>query len=224
MSWVLGIDGCPQGWVVVALKNGEFHSCNYFETFLEAAASRPEAEVIAVDMPIGLLDEGVRTCDALAREFVGPRRGSVFMTPPRPALAAPEYKEAVKIAKKLTGSGISKQAYGLANKIFEVEQTAAKNPRIFECHPEVCFAAMNGEVLRYGKKSWNGQVLRRTLLSNNGIWLADDLGQAGTLAPDDVIDAAATAWTARRIFNKQAQAIPKEPQLGPQGESIAIWF
>ncbi len=219
MAWVLGIDGARQGWVVVALRNGRFQSCLFFERFADAARSNRDAEVIGVDIPLGLVEKGVRDCDVLAREFVGVRRNSVFVTPPRAALQAPDYKEGLLISNELNGAGFSRQAWGLREKIFEVEEVAAKDQRIFEVHPEVGFAAMNGEPLRFPKRSWNGQMDRRRLLANNGVEVSDDLGAAGAFSPDDILDAAAAAWTASRILSRRAQTIPPRPDGAP-----AIWF
>lgn len=42
-------------------------------------------------MPLGLLADGWRTADALARQALGGRGASVFAIPPRPVWAAPDY-------------------------------------------------------------------------------------------------------------------------------------
>lgn len=221
MSWVLGIDAAKQGWVVVALRREEFHSAFFYESFADAVKLGKDAAVIAVDMPVGLSGNELRRCDTLAREFVGPRRASVFVTPPRAALEADTYAVGVNICKELTGVGFSKQAWSLKRRILEVAELASQDARIYEVHPEVSFAAMHGEPLPFPKTSWNGQVLRRRLLANNAIALPDDLGSAGAVPTDDVLDAAAAAWSARRIEAGRALTIPGTSH-GERGS--VIWF
>ena len=74
------------------------------------------------------------------------------------------------------GKGISRQAYALRSKILEVEPHWLADERIIECHPEVSFRAMAEEPLGWSKKTWNGQMLRRRLLAEQGIVLPDELG------------------------------------------------
>jgi predicted RNase H-like nuclease len=64
-------------------------------------------------MPIGL-PAVERQADVLARKYVGRRRSSVFMTPPRAVLEAPTYAAANVIAPGITGGKkISQQAWAL---------------------------------------------------------------------------------------------------------------
>ena len=77
------------------------------------------------------------------------------------------------------------------DEILEVDPIAAKDDRIIETHPEVCFRAMKGEPLAYSKKTWNGQGERRSLIADAGIDLPQHLPDAGKVPPDDVLDAAA---------------------------------
>jgi predicted RNase H-like nuclease len=56
------------------------------------------------------------------------------------------------------------------------------------------------------------------------ISLLDDLGPAGERAGiDDVLDAAAAAWTARRLANGQAWPMPDPPETFSDGLACAIW-
>ena len=78
-----------------------------------------QAEAVAVDMPMGLLEVAVpggRDCDRLAREVLGPGKTScVFSSPCRPALSAKAFAAACAIsrANSPTGLGISQQCFGL---------------------------------------------------------------------------------------------------------------
>jgi predicted RNase H-like nuclease len=72
-------------------------------------------------------------------------------------------------------------------------------------------------------------MTRRALLSTVGLRLPDDLGRAGRVAVDDLLDAAAVAWSAGRIATGQASCLPDPPQAGPpqagpDGRAIAIWL
>jgi len=91
-------------------------------------AGAGEVAAIAIDIPIGLPDRGVRQADRAARERLGRLASSVFLTPVRAALAAEPYREATAVAVRLTGSGISQQAYRLREKIFEVEEWLPTSP------------------------------------------------------------------------------------------------
>ena len=112
------------------------------------------------------------------------------------------------------GKGLSQQSYALRAKIFEVDDVVATDDRVFECHPEVSFAAMTGVPLDWSKKTWNGQILRRGLLADHGIGLPDDLGEAGRAPVDDLLDAAACAWSAERMRLGTARTLPADPAPG----------
>ena len=110
------------------------------------------------------------------------------------------------------GKGVSKQAHALRNKIFEVEPHAEKNTRIVEVHPEISFREMAGRSLTSSKKTWDGLFERLALLKNVGLDLVKVLPKSGTgAAPDDVVDAAAAAWTASRLAHGSARSFPESP-------------
>lgn len=74
------------------------------------------------------------------------------------------------------------------------------------------------------KTRWAGVERRRELLEGVGIVLKSDLGEAGEKARvDDVLDAAAAAWTARRVAEGRARCIPESPQSFSDGLTCAIW-
>ncbi|MFI6764988.1 DUF429 domain-containing protein [Streptomyces sp. NPDC050355] len=54
--------------------------------------------------------------------------------------------------------------------------------------------------------------------------LPDDLGDAGRTPPDDVLDAAAAAWTAHRIACGRARSVPNPPERDAGGRPVAIWY
>jgi predicted RNase H-like nuclease len=57
-----------------------------------------------------------------------------------------------------------------------------------------------------------------------GIELPDDLGEAGVAGFDDVLDAAAAAWSAACIAAGEAQSLPPDALVGPDGLTAAIWY
>jgi predicted RNase H-like nuclease len=89
-------------------------------------------------------------------------------------------------------------------------------------HPEVSFAEMAQRPLDWSKKSWNGSQLRRGLLREQGIDLPDTLPDVGAAGVDDVLDAAAAAWSADRIACGLAVSLPSPPQV-IDGRPVAIW-
>ena len=54
-------------------------------------------------------------------------------------------------------------------------------------------------------------MARRALLAGVGISLPGNLAAAGAAAPDDILDAAAVAWSADRIARGQASSLPDPP-------------
>lgn len=227
-SRVLGADACPAGWVGVVLSPGSLRAVVHSEIggLVAMAAAAGPLHAIAIDIPIGLADSGPRQADLLARKAAGPRYASVFLTPVRAALMAETYAAALEVSRELTGRGISSQAYRLRAKILQVEswrQETLTSP-VVEAHPELCFAAMASAPLRDSKSSWAGVVRRHQLLAAQGIELDSGLGLSGLqVGVDDVLDAAAVAWTARRVAAGAAQRLPVEPERFSDGVDCAIW-
>lgn len=217
---VLGVDWYKAGWVGVVL--GPDEPATIVAVDLAELIARVEgAACVGVDMPIGL-PQTTRASDVAARAFVGPRRSSVFMTPPRAVLAAGSYADANALARDIVGKGLSQQAWALRRNIAHVEAVAADDRRVIEVHPEVSFRAMRGEHLAFAKTTWNGQAIRRGALAAHGIALPDVLdGPAGAIPVADVLDAAAAAWTARRYADGAARSLPEGWTRGRPG---AIWY
>ena len=110
MTWVVGVDATKKGWVAVVAEDGAFVEAHAFSTIAELTSQLTDVAVIGVDIPIGLPDSGRRAADVAAREFVGPRRSSVFFTHPRAVIDAPTYTDAREIAKRRFAAGVSAQA------------------------------------------------------------------------------------------------------------------
>jgi predicted RNase H-like nuclease len=227
-SQVLGADACRAGWVGITLSDEGVSAYVHAEIaglVALAAASGPLA-VIGIDIPIGLADAGLRQADLLARKAAGPRWASVFMTPVRAAVAVAEYQQACEVNRRLAGCGISRQAFNLREKIIQVDRWLRQAPcPVVEVHPELCFGELAGAPLADSKSTWAGEARRRQLLAAEGIMLAGDLGLGGQqVGVDDVLDAAAVAWTARRVASGSARRLPAEPERFSDQIDCAIWI
>jgi predicted RNase H-like nuclease len=218
---VLGVDAYKAGWVGVVLGDVAEPEVVVGRDLAALIAGVEDVACVGVDMPIGL-PETTRESDQAARDFVGIRRSSVFMTPPRAVLAAETYAEANERAAALLGKKISRQAWALRPNIGAVEAVAERDGRVIEVHPEVSFRAMRGAPLAYPKTTWNGQAIRRAALREQGIALPDELDEhAGGIPVADVLDAAAAAWSARRYARGEAVSLPDGWERGRPG---AIWY
>ena len=183
--------------------------------FAEVIAALPDRTVLAVDMPIGLADRhepGGRDVDRAARLHLGPKRNSVFSPPPRSVLGARTLTEA-----RRRGGHLTLQTLNLLPRIEDVDAviTPQLQDRVFEVHPELSFAAMNGgEPVIAPKRSAAGSRQRRALLQQAGIGVP--ARPAGS-AEDDLLDACALAWSARRIADGIACRVPDEPGRDGRG-------
>lgn len=196
---VLGADGCPGGAWVVAQLQDDAPPTLWLAADTEAllqSADRLGAAAVALDVPIGLPDDGVRACDVAARVVLsGGGARSVFAAPTRRVLGAATYQEGRALQPSL-----SAQAFGLVPRIREVDAAvrarhAAVHDRVVECHPEVAFRRLTGIPL-LGKKSAGG-ALQRIAALTRALGALPSVGPAQA-ALDDALDALACAWTARR--------------------------
>lgn len=218
----LGIDAAGvHGWLGVVIDDGGF--CGARLGSVQAIIEWAEpVDAIGIDIPIGHVAGGLRRGDVEARQFVGPRGSSVFPAPPAEALAAGSYAAANGLLAAMGAPQMSKQAWSLLPKMVEAAGVAATDRRLHEVHPEVSFCELAGEYLAWSKKSWNGLLLRRRLLADAGIHLPDLIADARGAVADDVVDAAAAAWSARRIAVGSARTFPDPPQE-VDGRKVAIW-
>jgi predicted RNase H-like nuclease len=165
------------------------------------------ATFIGIDIPIGLPQAGLRACDVQAQRLLGyPRMFSVFPAPLRATLKARDYREACAIRYAIEGKKMSKQTFHIIDKIVELDavlvQDAVLCKRLTEVHPEVSFALWNdGQALKHSKKTREGRLQRRLLIEAR--WpttlesLRDSL-RGKSYRVDDLYDAFAALWTARR--------------------------
>lgn len=210
----VGVDGARGGWLAAsAFGSGEVveHvTLQLVGAFEQLDGLRGgEAVPVAVDVPMGLLETvGLRRCDQLARDALGPRRSSVFTPPSRPLLAATTYGEARALIEQERlqtpeAMGLSAQAFGIAPKIREADEYLLIHPGaqdwLWECHPELSFQGL-AQVDLPSKTSVAGQLRRLALMRERfpaveATLLAFEPG--GTAANlDDALDALACLHTA----------------------------
>ena len=212
-----GVDGCRAGWVVATVlpvqraawrsEDPQGHvEVEVIRDFSELTRriAAGELDVATVDIPIGLSEGGARACDRAARSMLGPRRSSVFPAPARAVLGAVTYEEACARSEAASGKRISKQLFNILPKIREADEALARRPatrdRIFESSPELSFAVLAGAPLRANKHTAAGRAERLEALRHG----LPDVEAAAIATPsgaqaDDVLDALAGAWTARRV-------------------------
>ena len=120
--WIAGVDGCRGGWIVfkVALPNLAI-AIELVDLSSMLRGKPDDLALLAIDIPIGLLD-GSRACDKAARRILGqPRGASVFAAPCRASLSGKNHSDASAENSRITGKGLSQQAWGIAPKIMQVD-------------------------------------------------------------------------------------------------------
>lgn len=228
--FVVGVDGCREGWVAVSLDQDHNWQVEVFQNIDRLWTACRQAHLILIDMPIGLPGGGVmsRRCDTEARRLLGKRHCTVFSTPCRAALRAANYEQAKEVNHLHLGRKVTKQCFGIFNKIEQVETVMRTNPdaaRTFrEVHPEVCFWALNGERAIATKKSKEPGMEERLRVLGTRFPPARHLfGEAVRwrtesrvdVDPDDIIDALAAAVTG--LQPDRLESIPKEREVDAVG-------
>lgn len=204
---VVGVDACRQGWFAVVLREGTAEGM-LLERLDGLVPRVPDAAAIAVDMPLTLPRRGPRAADLAAKELLGPRHVTVFLTPPREVLDQTDYSAANARSKELTDRGLSTQAYALRDKCLATIDWALTSPiPVHEVHPEVSFAVLLGAPAA-PKRTWLGVRQRTEALAAEGIVIAPDDPDAAEVAVDDVLDAAVAAWSCRRVVAGEAVSLP----------------
>lgn len=226
---VLGMDACKGGWVAIAVDDN-----GYVGGLVESSLERVEADAIArwgvntivIDIPIGIPDTGSRMADVEARRFIKPRGSSVFPTPVRAALESETYADARAVSVARSGKSLSAQAYAMRERILDVDSYVNDaKVRVLEGHPEVSFRAMAGEPILESKKAVEGTLMRIELLAGEGIEIPSELRkELKPVATDDILDAAAMAWTALRVEAGNVESFPLQPEVFSDGTPSAIWY
>jgi predicted RNase H-like nuclease len=226
--FVAGVDGCRAGWVCFKVEATSLATSVEVIDLPELLKNRPnDLACLGIDIPIGLLN-GPRACDTAARKLLKQPRGrSVFSAPCRASLLATTYANANRINREKTESGLSQQSYCIGPKIKQVDDAITPDCQkwAFEVHPEVCFWALNQQSpMKHSKKTEEGRNTRLELLSpvfpGIGHLLAD---RPSGVAKDDLLDAAAAAWTALRLHKSDALNVC-QPESDERGLAVTICY
>lgn len=231
MNPVVGVDGCPGGWI--AVRWGRTLSHHVFRSFADVLAM--DARVIAVDMPIGFPPQSGRLAEREARARLGARQSSVFSVPARAAVMCTDYRAAcdANLLNSDPPKKVAKQIFHIFPKMREIDAllTPAVQSRVYEVHPELAFWAMNGETPLplpkkvKGRPHEPGLDLRRDLLQARGFPLAllpPATYRRAEVGADDLLDACACAWSARRIAGGRALRYPAQPPIDERGLRMEI--
>ena len=187
--------------------------------------------IVAVDMPIGLSDDGHRECEYAARNILSPHGARVFRVPPRGALqfGYDDWASANSWSKSRGFGGISRQSWNIWPKIAEIDGTivATDQRRIHEAHPELAFARLNAGKAIVSKHTDEGLNARKRLLRSAGFARLNDwLARRRELfaKPDDILDASVLLLTALRIKAGEAIALPRVAPRDTRGLRMTIHY
>ncbi|WFU14955.1 DUF429 domain-containing protein [Bradyrhizobium sp. CB3481] len=219
----LGLDGFSRGWVAVLL-DGDLHEIRFCCDIADALSVGFDRA--AIDIPIGMTDDGERACDLLARERLRPHSSRVFTGARRwlwTDFSDPD--RANRGALQRGQKRVSRQLWHLGPKIMEVDTFVQANRAhdIREAHPELVFLRLNDNKPLPPKKSVEGDSLRRKLLKRSGFrdidrWLTATRIGSGAKR-DDVLDACAMAIAAREPAGSVGSPLPDA-----HGLPMRIWF
>ncbi len=237
---VVGFDGCGGGWIAAYWSGGRSVRFARLVSPGEAFPLEGPHPVAAIDIPIGLPDRagaGGRVAERQVRPLLGGRKSSVFSVPSRAAVEASAvsgpgggYDHVCAVARATSdpSRALSQQAFHILPKILQVDRLLQerRDLPLWECHPEVSFWAMNGQKpLSEPKKAAPGFAQRRDLLAAHGMdvdQLTRTHARALGAGLDDLVDACACAWTARRIRHGTALSFPDPPEVDGVGLPVAI--
>jgi predicted RNase H-like nuclease len=234
MTRVAGADGTPGGWAVVS-RDADQSTVWKVAALSDVFDGAADLDVLAVDVPIGLLDAyevGGRACDRAARQLLERRRGSsVFPAPVRPVLASRSWDDACvrSRASGPAGKALSKQTFAILPKIVEIDGLLQVRPAlrdvVREVHPEVCFLELVGRPMTHRKSSSQGREERRRALRVcfPDLHLIENAGREQGLPIEDVLDATVACWSALRLAAGKARSLPSDIPLDRTGLPMAIW-
>ncbi len=237
MPWLVGVDGCPGGWVAIGQSmasgpRGEVRAV-VAPRLQSLLAEFDGLRLVGIDMPIGLSENEPRRCDQIARQRLGARASSVFPAPLRPALNAATHAEASANSRQAGGQGVSAQAWNLFARVRELDELLQHcrewRERVVEVHPELSFLALNdGEPLPASKHRIDGIYRRRSVVA--GVFGMPAIESAvaqlagSRVKEDDMLDAFAVLWSARRQAKGGGVSLPAAPPLDGRGLPMRITF
>lgn len=233
MDLYVGVDSCPRGWFFVAINRVSEWQVGMAANITELWGLFAHAGLILIDIPIGLPWEGPRACDIEARKLLGSARASsVFPTPARESILADNYRAACRINERILGKRLSRQTWGIARKIGEIDaflhHFREARKKIRETHPELCYFGLCGRTLK-SKKRPDGIAERLAVLEKHLPGARELFKFSVTTFPrsavnqDDVLDACVASVTARYSENGLS-TVPADPDFDRQGLPMEIVY
>ncbi len=229
-SRCIGVDGCRGGWIAAVIENGRLKIEKY-STIGDITEKYPSFDEFLLDMPIGLPSSknDIRP-DDIARRLIAPRTSTIFPVPCRKAVYADTYDERIRANKQAMGKSITPLTNAIIPKMREVDEFLCSHiqykNKIRECHPEVCFAGLNGSVVMSRKSTAKGlterlQILRKYLpeLSETEI---KDKAREHRCNEDDIVDAICLAVTANLSVQGKTSVIPDNPSEDTSGLKMQL--
>jgi predicted RNase H-like nuclease len=221
---IAGVDGCKRGWIAALDDEAGHTRVETYESLRDLLNTRPR--LIVIDIPIGLMEMVPRAADQAARALLRHRACCVFSAPYRAMLGAGSLGEACAIRERIDGKRCTQQAFRIIDKIKKVDElmTPAHQERVREGHAEVTFAVMcGGTPIEDRKKSAAGRATRVAVLRPFFPDLdASSMRLPQDVARDDVLDAYAMVWTARRVVAGTAHRLPEVEQRDPRGLRVEV--
>jgi predicted RNase H-like nuclease len=234
-----GVDGCRSGWFVVIFTTPRSLDADRLDYGDHAGLQLlcTNSTLVLVDIPIGLKEQGAaeRRSDKAIRSQLGKKGSSVFPVPVRKAVYADTYEDACRKNYRLAGKKISKQTWNIVPKIRDMDSFLVRyeecRRRVRESSPELCFSALAGGPLRYGKYSRDGIEERLQLLGTvlpdideyYALWLARF--KRSQVAKHDILDAVVLAVSGWLMYRRGAVYYPDQAEYDARGLPIqAVCF
>ncbi|MFC7071942.1 DUF429 domain-containing protein [Halovenus rubra] len=232
----VGVDWSDDSWLAVVFDSDGYDQAEVFAEIGDLWYQYEElAELVLVDVPIGLIEEGTasRRCDILASDIVGSRASSLIEPPVREATRKRRYPAAKRVHERKTGTALSERAFTLSDSIAAVDDLLRNVPEarmtFRQSHPELCFRALGDEPLEYPKRTAAGYAERMRTLAGFDTdappvvqAVAEETGGAG-VAVDDVLDAVVLAYTAQPGPGS-LYSLPPEPPTDAKGLPMELVY
>jgi len=235
-SKCIGVDGTKGGWLAVLLDADDV-TVNFYKAIDDLCAENADADIILIDIPIGLPEKvNDERPDAALRKVLKGKTSSVFNTPCRQAVYTEDYDTANGVNRENVGKGLSKQSFAISGKIKEVDNFLTKSQnmhwreRLVESHPEYGFSILNGgRPVLENKKTESGIDSRYSLLSKHlpnldsfYIYVTQNAFYRSRV--DDVLDALCLAVIGRFGLTNGFRTIPGSVSIDSKGLKMQIVY
>lgn len=184
-------------------------------------AAHRTANRLIIDITIGLADsreEAAHRPENAARKILKGKSSSIFPVPFRSVARANTVAEAWNISKALN-AGANYMTMGIRDAVNEIDIFLQENETwknvLYESHPEVCFALLNGGNPVMEKKSEEQGIEKRLeILEKYGIDRVDVTQHPlFTKYRDDVVDAVCLALVGKFAVEGNSATIPIEDEI-----------